>query len=65
LTYKPSKVLIIGSGPIIIGHFYCHSEGAQRPKNLGEGRYKPHPEILRCAQDDNNMKESHLDHKTI
>jgi len=49
LTYKPSKVLIIGSGPIIIGHFYCHSgASAASPKNL----VAPGDEILHCVQDD-------------
>ena len=42
MTTKPSKVLIIGSGPIIIGQAHCHSEGAPtlsgRLKNLGVGR---------------------------
>jgi hypothetical protein len=60
---KPSKVLIIGSGPIIIGQTNCHSEGAPtlsgRLKNLGVGRMAvlrkwtpPVPETLRFAQGD-------------
>ncbi len=35
---KPSKVLIIGSGPIVIGQACCHSEGAERLKNLRKMR---------------------------
>jgi hypothetical protein len=31
LTYKPSKVLIIGSGPIIIGQAFCHSSESWNP----------------------------------
>ena len=46
---KPSKVLIIGSGPIIIGQACCHSEEAERLKNLFSGRYG---ETLRSAQGD-------------
>ncbi len=38
MTTKPAKVLIIGSGPIIIGQVYCHSEGAERLKNLRKTR---------------------------
>ena len=29
---KPSKVLIIGSGPIIIGQFHCHSEQSEESR---------------------------------
>ena len=50
---KPSKVLIIGSGPIIIGQACCHSEGAERLKNLS---FSEHRETLRCAQGDNEGK---------
>jgi hypothetical protein len=32
LTYKPSKVLIIGSGPIIIGQFLRHSSESWNPE---------------------------------
>ncbi len=57
MTNKPSKVLIIGSGPIIIGQACCHSEGAealseaksQRLKNLS---FSEHVETLRSAQGD-------------
>jgi hypothetical protein len=45
---KPSKVLIIGSGPIIIGQARCHSEGVQPLKNLLK--------TLRFAQGDNKGK---------
>ena len=45
---KPSKVLIIGSGPIVIGQANCHSEGAQRLKNLTE--------TLRYAQGDKKVR---------
>jgi hypothetical protein len=31
LTYKPSKVLIIGNGPIIIGQAPCHSSESWNP----------------------------------
>ena len=64
---KPSKVLIIGSGPIIIGQACCHSEGAealseaksQRLKNLGvEWQEKPYPDTLRFAQGDNEGTQS-------
>jgi hypothetical protein len=67
LTKKPSKVLIIGSGPIIIGQTNCHSEGVPtlsgRLKNLGVGRMAilrkwtpPVPETLRCAQGDSGER---------
>jgi hypothetical protein len=36
LTYKPSKVLIIGSGPIIIGDFCGHSSEGWNPAENGE-----------------------------
>jgi len=49
LTEKPSKVLIIGSGPIIIGQAGCHSEGAERLKNLSFGGRR---KTLRSAQGD-------------
>jgi len=56
---KPSKVLIIGSGPIVIGQAYCHSEGAQRLKNLKRpfaslrvtmGRIVAQKELYDCKQ---------------
>ena len=48
MSNKPSKVLIIGAGPIIIGQNYCHSEGAERLKNLPTGADSSLP--LRFAQ---------------
>ncbi len=51
---KPSKVLIIGSGPIVIGQACCHSEGAERLKNLSSSRYG---EALRSAQGDSEKAQ--------
>ena len=51
MTYKPSKVLIIGSGPIIIGPLYCHSERSEEYRG-GEVKTPLHPDILHCVQDD-------------
>ena len=70
MTYKPSKVLIIGSGPIIIGQFHCHSEQSEESRG-GVARKAPlYPDTLRCAQGDIRAetlfkKESHLDQQTI
>ena len=51
---KPKKVLIIGSGPIIIGQACCHSEGAERLKNLS---FSEHIETLRSTQGDREGEE--------
>ncbi len=60
---KPSKVLIIGSGPIIIGQACCHSEGAERLKNLGVGSGKKSPAprpfaSLRVTEESESNRES-------
>jgi hypothetical protein len=55
LTTKPSKALIIGSGPIIIGQFHCHSERSEESRG-GVARKAPlYPDTLHCVQGDNNI----------
>jgi hypothetical protein len=53
MTQKPSKVLIIGSGPIIIGQAFCHSSESWNPeekRGVDSG----------LRQNDNRKRSNHL-----
>jgi hypothetical protein len=50
---KISKVLVIGSGPIIIGQTSCHSERSEESLGIAQiGRCRLRAETLRSAQGD-------------
>jgi hypothetical protein len=43
---KLNKVLVIGSGPIIIGQGSCHSEGARLRRMTEESSERPFAEFM-------------------